>query len=157
MSGCATALPMSQPCSLSDENRLVRAGHQAQSVQVVESTGPVGIVRRKLGAAVKEGVWPNGAGHEPGTGECGPILKFRPRFHQQRRDACDRKRSHAGAVGRSVAGQRSAATRGGEASRPYPTTFGASQPSAVGPWLLNPAMIPKSCTAPTASEFLAVP
>ena len=86
--------------------------HLAQAVLVLQCAWAIAGVQRELLGVVQKGVWPDGAGHEPGA-HCGRLLaELRHRVHQQRGDASHRRRGHAGAAGLGVAAAGAAASGG---------------------------------------------
>ena len=88
--------------------------HQPQPVQVVERSGAFGIVVRQPFLAVEVSLRTYGAGHEAGARERWPVPKLRARLQEQRRHARDRRRCHARAAERVVAGQGRLPARRGE-------------------------------------------
>ena len=88
----------------------------AQTVLVLQFSRAVAGVQRELGGVVEEGVWPDGAGDEPGAHRRRLLAELWHRVHQQRGDASHRRRGHAGAAGFRIA---AAGTTAGGGDKPH--------------------------------------
>ena len=88
----------------------------AQTVLVLQFSRAVAGVQRELGGVVEEGVWPDGAGDEPGAHRRRLLAELWHRVHQQRGDASHRRRGHAGAAGFRIA---AAGTTAGGGDEPH--------------------------------------
>ena len=75
----------------------------AQSVPGMQCSRPAGVGCREGRGGLEPGVRPDGAGHQPGTGQRGLLTEGGDRIHQQGGHPGHRRRRETGAVGTDIA------------------------------------------------------